>query len=220
MQSYNRRKRTNEEEDDGIEATGSDNYLGFATSTKTVNRYTVPIDEPIREAQYYRQICHMIANAGENDYVEFEISSPGGYMNGLIALLTAMEKTEATTVSWINGECHSAASMLALNCDVVYVAPYSTMLVHFIRFGSSGKATDVVQHVSHVYETSESIFRNTYLHFLTEDEIKSCLSGKEMYLNSEEIQARLKKKFNALNSKTKPTKTKAKSKVKSEEITT
>ncbi len=187
-------KRRADDEDDELEEL-SDGTLGYITQQKIYNRYTVFIDEPVKPAAYYRKVTQMIANAKEGDFVEFEISSPGGYLNGLIALISSMQKSDATKVAWINGECHSAASMLALSCDVIYVAPYSTMLVHFIRFGSSGKVADVVSHVGHVQDTSEKLFRDIYKYFLTEDEIEACLSGREMYMSSEEVSKRLKNRI-------------------------
>lgn len=207
----NPKKRNDEDETDEIITS----HLGYFTQQNVSTRYTITIDEPIQEAAYYRQVAHAIANSQKNDFIEYEISSPGGYVNGLVALLTAMEKTEATSVAWINGECHSAASMLALNCDVVYVSPYANMLVHFISFGSAGKAIDVRSKVQHVYATAEQLFRNTYKYFLTESEINDCLNGKELWLDSDEIQNRLKTKFDKLEEEANP-KPKAKPRKKKE----
>lgn len=208
MQEFKRTRRL--EEDDDEDTPVIDKYLGYNTKYKQQVCLSIPIDEPFREAGYYRHVAKAIADTDEGDQVEFEISSPGGYLNGLIALLTAMEKTPAITVAHINGECHSAASMLALNCDVVSVSPYSTMLVHFVRFGSSGKGTDVVSQVSHIFDTAKQLFENTYEHFLTKEEMQKCVDGLELWLNSDDIQARLKRKYDALDKEAKKTKKVAK----------
>ena len=184
-------------EDDDEES--SDKQLGYFTSTSQATCLTIPIDEPIKEAQYYRQCIQAICNTGEGDQIEFEIASPGGQLAGLVALLTAMEKTPATTVAHINGDCHSAASMLALSCDSIYVSPYASMLVHFVSYGSAGKATDVKSHVNHVHNTSEKLFREIYELFLTEEEIEKCIGGYELWLDSEAIAERLTKKYEILN---------------------
>lgn len=197
-----KRKHRNEEDDEDV-TPQMDKHLGYFTRTKVATCITVPIDEGVREAVYYRQVAKAISEAGPDDQVEFEISSPGGYLNGLIALLTAMAKTEATTVAHINGECHSAASLLALNCDAIYVSPYATMLVHFVQFGASGKGTDVKSHVDHIYNTSEKLFRNTYKYFLTDQEIEKCIQGLELWLDADEINERLKRKFEILQKEAK-----------------
>lgn len=191
-------RRRYDDDEEALQLKG-DKYLGHFTRQKTLTCITVPIDEGVKEAIYYRQVAKAIAELGDQDQVEFEISSPGGYLDGLISILTAMERTNATTVAHINGDCHSAASMLAMNCDVVYVSPYASMLVHFVQFGASGKGTDVLSKVSHIYETCEKLFRNTYKHFLTEKEILQCIEGMELWLTADDIKARLERKFNALD---------------------
>lgn len=184
-------------EDDDDDESGS-KQLGYFTQTSQATCLTIPIDEPIKEAQYYRQCVQAICNTGEGDQIEFEIASPGGSLTGLVALLTAMEKTLATTVAHINGDCHSAASMLALSCDSIYVSPYASMLVHFVSYGSAGKATDVKSHVNHVHNTSEKLFRDIYEIFLSEEEIEKCIGGYELWLDSEAIALRLTKKYEFL----------------------
>lgn len=208
-------KRNDDDEEDDVP---QDKFLGYNVKNKIQTCISVPIDEGVQKAVYYRHVCKAISELGSEDQVEFEISSPGGYVNGLIALLTAMAKTDATTVAHINGECHSAASMLALACDSVYVSPFATMLVHFIRFGASGKGTDVKSQVEHTYDTAENLFREIYQHFLTEDEMQRCIDGKELWLNYDQINERLKRKFDILNGNVEKEKKVRKSRTKSKEV--
>ena len=155
---------------------------------------TIPIDTRIREASYYRHVAQRITNTSENDLIKFEIHSPGGAYNGLTALLSAVLRTEATTVAYMNGECHSAASMLALSCDEVQVSPFASMLCHFVRYGTAGKSSDIKAFVDHTHDTGAEVFRGIYWGFLTEDEVGACIEGKELWLNAVEIQSRLLKR--------------------------
>lgn len=199
MQNTNYSLKRRKSEDEEEETPQSDKHLGYFTKIQHRTILNIPIDEPIRDAHYYRQVAKAIADTEEHDQIEFEISSPGGMLDGLISILTAMTKTDATTIAHINGECHSAASILALNCDAIYVSPYATMLVHFVRFGASGKSTDVRLHVEHVHQTSQELFKDTYKYFLTEDEIQRCIDGLELWLSSDQIQTRLKRKFELMD---------------------
>jgi len=196
--------KANDDDDDLDDKLFGNKQLGYFTQTQTSTCIVVPIDEPVKDAAYYRQVVQAISNTSEGDQIQFEINSPGGDLAGLIALLTAMSKTEATKVAHINGDCHSASSMLALNCDGVYVSPYASMLVHFVSFGSSGKATDIKSHVNHIHSTSEQLFRETYELFLTEEEIEKCIGGFELWLNYDEISRRLEYKYSILNSEDEP----------------
>jgi hypothetical protein len=81
--------------------------------------------------------------------------------------------------------------MLALHCDETEVSDNATMLCHNISYGTGGKGADVLSHVKHVSKTSDKLLRSTYKHFLTTQEIDDMISGKEIYLDADEIQERL-----------------------------
>jgi ATP-dependent protease ClpP protease subunit len=173
--------------------------LGYFTSQQVSTCLTVPIDEAVREPQYYRQVVQAIGSLGEDDVVRFMINTPGGDVQGLTALLAAKDSTDALSIACIEGWCHSAGSFLALNCDSVQVSPYATMLCHYVSYGSVGKAADIRSHVKHTDDVCEKLFRDTYKHFLTEDEIQQCINGLELWLNADEINRRLEHKYSILN---------------------
>lgn len=198
LKSPSFKNKSNSDDDEEV-TFGKQNQLGYFTQQKTSTCIVVPIDEPVKDAEYYRQVTQAISNAGSDDTIQFEINSPGGNLGGLLALLTSMAKTNATTIANINAECHSAASMLALNCDNVFVSPYASMLVHFVTFGTYGKATDIKSHVNHIHSTTERLFRETYEFFLNEDEIEKCINGLELWLDYDEIVKRLEYKYAQIN---------------------
>lgn len=185
-------KIKSEQEDDLIKLEG-DQYLGYFTKVIPTTVMTVHIDEPIKHPAYYRQIASGIDELSEGDELVFEIASPGGRMDGLEVLLSAIRRTDATTVANINGDCHSAASILALNCDVVSVSPYGSMLVHFVSYGSSGASNHVLKQAEHIKKVSEQLFRDTYQFFLTEEEMTKCIEDDyQLWLDSSQVLERLK----------------------------
>lgn len=171
-----------------------ENFLSFCTKTYTTTELTIPIDTEFKDASYYRHVVQAVTDLDEGDQVEFSISSPGGNYNGLLALLSALDRTPATSIAVISGICHSAASMLALNCDAVAVSNYAEMLIHYVSFGAGGKGADVKSQVDHTCKVTEKLFRNTYKYFLTEKEIEDCLRGVEYWLDADEILERLQKR--------------------------
>lgn len=175
----------------------SNQQLGFFTRQEVKTVLTIPIDEEVKQASYYRQVVQAINNLAAEDEINLEINSYGGNINGLVALLSALKRTEALSTAFINGEAHSAASFLALSCDNIVVSPHATMLVHFASAGSAGKVADMRKHVQHVHDTTEQLFRDTYQGFLSEEEIERCVEGNELWLNADEIIARLEQKFAA-----------------------
>jgi len=191
---YSNKVQPIELNEDDYEEEPQESFLGYTEEQQVSVCLTIPIDTRIREASYYRHVAQRITNTSENDLIKFEIHSPGGAYNGLTALLSAVLRTEATTIAYMNGECHSAASMLALSCDEVQVSPFASMLCHFVRYGTAGKSSDIKAFVDHTHDTGAEVFRGIYWGFLTEDEINACIEGKELWLNSVEIQSRLIKR--------------------------
>lgn len=182
------------DDDDDDEIKQSEMYLSFAKRTAVSQQISVHIDEPIRSAKYYRSVVQELGDLTENDEVIFRIASPGGDLDGLVALIEAIRNCDADILGVITGKAHSAASMLALSCPNVAITPSANMLVHFVSFGSGGKAWDVVSHVHHTVDYSTAIFREIYQGFLTEQEMQDIIQGKELWLQAPEIEERLIKR--------------------------
>ena len=168
----------------------SELYLPYYRKTLTYNQICVDIDEPFRDPSYYRMVTQAIGELEEGDQVKIKFNSPGGNAWGLISLLNAIKTTDADVVGVIEGECHSAASILALHCQQIIVMPYSTMMVHACSYGTAGKDSDIVAHVTHSTEWNRKLIESTYEGFLTPSEIKEVLSGREFWFDSEEMQKR------------------------------
>lgn len=165
--------------------------LGYFFETVTSTQYTVPIDENFVEPFYYRGVVNMLLQANEQDIVIFKINSKGGMMDGLVSLLDAIDNTQAMTIADIVGSCHSAASILALNCDQCVVGRYAEMLCHEPRYGVGGKGSDNLSRIQHIRKISDKLIYESYDGFLSEEEITSVLNGKEFFLDSDEIIERL-----------------------------
>lgn len=185
-------------DEDSDDFVGGKNVLGYFMKQKVATQYTVTIDEPFVSPSYYRGVVSMLMGASEDDTVIFLINSPGGQLNGLLALVEGVKMTDATTIAVLVGECASAASMFALHCDTIFVSDNATMLCHNISYGTGGKGSDILSHVQHVSKTSEKLLRKTYEHFLSKTEIDEMINGREIYLDSDEIKQRLEQKEKAL----------------------
>ncbi len=176
------------DEDDEIISQGT---LPVAVDVRTQHTYIIPLDEPIGPPSYYRAAVKAIQDANEGDVVRICLNSQGGRMDGCASILHALAATPATTVAEIQGDCHSAASLIALSCDIVQVGENASMLCHSARWGFMGKSEDVIQNALHNKKISDQTMRRIYKHFLSEQEINEVITGKELYLDSDEIVERL-----------------------------
>ena len=190
MSKYKYANFKNSDSDD--EDLQMDKHLGYSERTQSSTQVKIYIDEPIRDPKYYRGVFDKVTSLSEGDQVVYIVSSPGGNMDGMISLIEANRQTDADILCIISGICHSAASMFALTCPNISVSPSSTMMVHFVSFGTGGIASHVKANVDHTLDFCTNYFKEIYEGFLTEEEMDLCInSGKEIWLQSDEIVSRL-----------------------------
>lgn len=186
------------QEDTEEEGNTREMYLSCTERIQQSVQLVIHIDEGIQQPKYYRAVVERMRNLSENDEVLFCINSGGGRLDGLLSLLYGIQSTEASVVAEITGDCHSAAGILALHCDAVQVAPYASMLVHNVQFEAIGSGSEVRDMVQHTLDFSDLLLKETYDGFLTEKEIQEVQNGREMWLQSSEITARLEAKVQYL----------------------
>lgn len=170
---------------------GASNYLPYYESSKVNRCIKVPLDEMIREAKYYRNVLQGIDSLSEGDLVLLNVNSYGGHLDGAIAIINAMEMTDADVHCSIEGVAASAASLISLAAPSISVSPYATMMVHSATFGAFGKQSDVISHASFVDKQVKTLMHSVYQDFLTVKELEEVLMGKEMWFDADEIVRRL-----------------------------
>jgi ATP-dependent protease ClpP protease subunit len=184
--------RNDDDDDEGeVNIRSNPQYLPYFESTKTNRCIKIPLDENIREAKYYRTVLQGIESLGEGDVVLMKINSYGGQLDGAIAIINAIENTDADVHAEIDGVAASAASLIALASPSISVSPYATMMVHSATFGAFGKQSDVISHASFVDKQVRVLMHSVYRDFLTDKELEEVIMGKEMWFDAEEIVRRL-----------------------------
>jgi ATP-dependent protease ClpP protease subunit len=181
----------NDDDDESEGSTRGSQYLPYFESTRTDRCIKVFLDENIREPKYYRTVLQGIESLSEGDVVVLSINSYGGQLDGAIAIINAIQDTDADVHASIEGVAASAASLIALAAPSISVSPYATMMVHSATFGAFGKQSDVISHASFVDKQVRTLMHSVYKDFLTDKELEEVIMGKEMWFDSEEIVRRL-----------------------------
>jgi ATP-dependent protease ClpP protease subunit len=190
--NFTRVARNDDDDEEGeVNIRSNPQYLPYFESTKTNRCIKIPLDENIREAKYYRTVLQGIESLGEGDVVLMKINSYGGQLDGAIAIINAIDNTDADVHAEIDGVAASAASLIALAAPSISVSPYATMMVHSATFGAFGKQSDVISHASFVDKQVRVLMHSVYRDFLTDKELEEVIMGKEMWFDAEEIVRRL-----------------------------
>lgn len=166
-------------------------------STQVINSFDIVLDENIREPAYYRDAFQVLRQAQAGDRVNFFINNSGGRLDTAVCFVNLMKETQAEVYAYLEGDTHSAASIIALNAHMIQVKPYASMMIHHASFGSGGTVQNVMDHVNFTSKQTERLIRDTYKFFLTDTELDEVIRNREIWLTDEEIGERLEIMFEA-----------------------
>ena len=151
---------------------------------------TGPIESPDNYVEWFDKIRH----AAPDDIVRIYINSPGGDSSSAIQFIRVLSDCQATVMVSVEGDCMSAATMIMLCADSFEISPHSMFMFHNYSGGTIGKGGEMYDNIVFERRWSESLLREVYGDFLTEDEIDSILNNKDIWLDAEEVTSRLKEK--------------------------
>ena len=155
--------------------------------------YLGPIEEPGQYSEWFE----IIRTASENDEILININSPGGVYSTALQFRRAIMESAANVTCSIEGECHSAASIIFLSADGFSVSEGSNMLIHDYSGIVGGKGSEMIRQIQHEKVSIDGFLATAYEHFLTEAEIANVLSGQDMWLDGELIMERTKSMVDA-----------------------
>lgn len=157
--------------------------------------YIVSITDDFDEPKYYDEVIALLASAGEDDTITFNINSNGGYVSSLAMLLTWKSMCKAYQIHVLSGNASSAASAFFLsNADEYVVSDMASMMIHEYQTSNGGSNSNVIKQATHTAKENEKFIRSCYEYFLTEAEIEDTLKGVEHYLSADEIRKRLQER--------------------------
>lgn len=171
-------------------------YPNIMTTNLGGVHYIINISQVFGDAHTFDEIIYVLGIATPEDIVTFKINSDGGNLFTLIALKNAINMSQARIRMELLGMAASAGSALFLTEAHEYVVGEdSCMMIHNMICGVGYDDTHkIVTRAEHNKKINDRFVRNTYLNFLTPEEIDSVINGKEIYLEDFEIKERLQKR--------------------------
>lgn len=171
------------------------NSLDVIDVSENVSRssvYRIYLDKDIDEPSNYRSICNVLNKASEKDTVRIVLNTTGGYNSSMFEICHYLQTTRAKTIAEVH-MAYSAGSFIMMHCDEISLTPYSNIMIHSSSYGDYGKAHEVVSRIDFEKIHLENIFYIAYKGFLSSDEIRQVLEGKDFWFNDNQIKQRLKK---------------------------
>lgn len=163
--------------------------------------HQVSFDKGIGDPYLYRDLINLLYMADENTEFNFFINSPGGNLSAAMAIIEAIKGSDALVRAIVTGECHSAASIITLNCHEIIITDSAHMLVHTASYGAGGNTHMVQSHVDFSTKMINKILDTTYSGFLLPQELDDVKRGIEFWFDSDDIKTRLDDRKKYLDTK-------------------
>ena len=160
----------------------------FYTNVDTIDIY---INTILEDPSHYGELLQAFRGAAHYNNIKLYINSQGGDLHTALQIVNAMRESPATIQAIIDVECHSAASIIFLAADTWGVTEHAFMLCHSYSTGVYGKGHELASAYDFEKVRLDNIIDVYYKDFLTKKEISELKLGRDIYLNSEEIAARL-----------------------------
>jgi ATP-dependent protease ClpP protease subunit len=163
----------------------------YSRAVPTPSIIDMHISGQITAPENYLQELQVIREALEGDVINIYLNTEGGRVATAVQLVNAMRNSSAKIVAHLEGECHSAGTYIFLSADEWIVNHDCIMLIHNYSGGAGGKGGEILQHAEANNRWITKLMRNVYKDFLTTEEIDAVIKNQDIWLDSDEILARL-----------------------------
>lgn len=177
-----------EEEKKDIKSTW-DKTVPVLVRGKVVTAY---IMNEVYEPDCYNELCYTLEHT-DAEQVRLIINNNGGMLDSMLSILDSMGRCKCEIVGVLSGSVASAATMIAIACDKLEVAPHTAFMIHSASGGTSGKAHETKAYMEFSDRNTRELFNALYKGFLTDSEIKKVLDGKDMWMGRDEVVTRFNK---------------------------
>ena len=154
-------------------------------------KYTIRLDRALTQPCDFQEEISTIRMTTPNDVIHILINSEGGSLSTMKAILSAMHQTEAHIITEIEGECCSALGPIFLSGHEYIVSDDAEFMAHDASYYYGGKQSNIKQYSDFQNKVVKKLFHKYYKNFLTDEEIDTCIEGKDFWMDSDEIMERL-----------------------------
>jgi len=160
-------------------------------------KYDVFLTTEITQPAAYDELCYRLSIASPEETFHFHLITPGGELDSALRLYDAIKNTKAHTTGHLSGSVNSAGTLITMALDDIYVAPFTSFMIHYYSGGVSGKGNELKQRQQFMDNLLESLMFSIYEGFLSDKEIESLIEGTDIWLTDKDVMERWRKKYQA-----------------------
>jgi ATP-dependent protease ClpP protease subunit len=155
--------------------------------------YHYYISDPIEDHAPFYDLLNTLKTAEAHDRIIIYLNCPGGALYVAIQIVNAIQTSQATVITCLDGQVCSAATLIFLVGHEYIVNKHGSFMIHNYSEGVVGKGNEIISRVKHATDWFEKLTYDIYGNFLTAKEIEDILQGKDLWLDSDAVLERLQK---------------------------
>lgn len=169
-----------------------------------INIYHFYITGEIQEPDSYLELINTLKTAEEQDTIFICLNTPGGNLNTSVQIIAAMKQSAATVITVLEGEVCSAGTLIFLSGHKYIVNDFCSFMVHTYSHSLGGKGSEVHSRVKFLALYFKKLAKELYKDFLTDAELDIIEDGTDLWMDSDEVRARLNARAEKLNQPEEP----------------
>lgn len=168
-----------EKDENEIKISNNNIYLYGEINKIMALDFNIKFDELVKKYQVIS-----IQTGFENPVINIHINSCGGDVIAALSIIETIRKSKLDIHTFIEGECSSAATLIAVIGKKRYIGKYSIMLIHQLRSGFWGTASEFEEENKN-NKTFMKIIKNIYYeHTEIDKETLEKMLLKDRYMNA------------------------------------
>ena len=154
------------------------------------NIITIFISDRINEPFEFNKMVYVLNSLTPEHQVIMHINTYGGIIDSANMLCYAMRNCKAPIHGVLTGTVGSAGTIIALSCTSIEVSEGCSFMIHNYSAGIEGKGHEIKAHQKFMDAELNTYFSLMYDKFLTPEEIKDVIDGKDLWMGKEEVMRR------------------------------
>lgn len=149
--------------------------------------YHCYINDEIIEPSNYAKLCLLLRTVEADKQVYLYLNTPGGNLDSVFGIIDSMVVCKADITAILSGTVASGGTMITMYADHIEVSPFVSFMIHYYSSGSYGKGNEIRDQVKFIERHLPAAYHTIYKQFLTSEEIKEIIDGRDMWMGMSEI---------------------------------
>lgn len=146
------------------------------------------------EVDRYLDMINIMKTAETYDKIYVYLNNGGGDLSNTIQIISAMNQSPAEITTVLEGELASAGTFIFLAGHNYIVNDNCSFMIHNGSFAYDGKGGEVFRSAKYFEKYFKTLVEYFYTDFLTPKEIQAVCNDQDIWLSSEDVLERLKKR--------------------------